>query len=203
MPSPHPRAIEQAVLNGLTHVMRAQGADPLEIGDGPGDFEHPIVRPGRERQAGHGLLENPCGRIVQDAPTPDLPGSHVAVRPQLGSVAKTVVLQLTGGRNAGPDGVARFARSNRSQVPHRNGGHLDVEIDAVQQGARHAGTIPGHGPRIARAPVSLRPVQPARAPVRTTIAPISSEYMWSLNADESNNVPVDKGLLGERADDPS
>ena len=63
--SPHPGAIEETVLDALTHVMGTQVAGPLQIGNGPGDFEHPIVCPGRKRQAGHGLSKNPSGRIVQ------------------------------------------------------------------------------------------------------------------------------------------
>ena len=63
--SPHPGTIEEAVLDGLTDVMGTQAAGPLQIGNGPGDFEHPIVCPGREPQAGHRLSKNPGGRIVQ------------------------------------------------------------------------------------------------------------------------------------------
>ena len=94
--SPHPGAIEEAVLDGLTDVMGTQAGGSLQVGDGSGDLEHPIVSSGRERQTGHGFSKNPGGLIVQGAPTPDLSGSHLAVRPYLGSMAKTLVLSLTG-----------------------------------------------------------------------------------------------------------
>ena len=86
-----------------------------------------------------------------------------AFAPTPGGTVKTSVLPLTSGGNPDPYGVTRLRRTDRSQVLDRNGGHLDVEIDAVQQGAGDAGTIPGHGLRVARAPVSLRTVQPAWA----------------------------------------
>ena len=93
-----------------------------------------------------------------------------------------MVLPLSSGRNPNPHGVARLRRTNRPQVLDRNSRHLDVEIDAVQQGTGDTGTIPGHGRRIARAPVPLGPEQATRTPVRTTIAPASSGYTWFLNA---------------------
>jgi hypothetical protein len=62
-----------------------------------------------------------------------------------------------------------------------------VEIDTVQQRTGHAGTITGHMSRIACAPVSFRPVQPARAPVRTTITPVSSAFTWSLGAERTTS----------------
>ena len=121
-------------MDGLSDMMGTQVGGALQVRDGPCDLEHPIVCPGRERQTGHGLSKNPGGRIVQGAPTPDLSGSHVAVRPHLGSTAKTSVLPLTSGRDAGPNRVARLRRTDRSQVFDCNGRHLDVQIDAVQQG---------------------------------------------------------------------
>ena len=44
--SPHSGAIQQSILDRLTDVMGTQVSDPLQISDGPGDFEHPIVGPG-------------------------------------------------------------------------------------------------------------------------------------------------------------
>ena len=130
--SPHPRTIEWAVLDGLPHVMEIQAANALQISDGPCDLEHSIVCPRRKRQAGHRLSQNPGGRIVQGAPTPDLSGSHVAVRPYVGDTAKSLVLSHTSGRDASPNHLARLRRTHASQIFDRNCGHLDVEIDAVQ-----------------------------------------------------------------------
>ena len=46
-------------------MVRTQAGHPLQVRDGPRDFEHPIVCPGRKGQAGHCLAKNPGGGIVQ------------------------------------------------------------------------------------------------------------------------------------------
>ncbi len=188
-------SIQQAVLNSLTNVMGTQGAGPLQVRDGPRDFEHTIVCPGGERQAGHGPFENPGRLFIQGAPAPDLSGPHLAVRPYVCSTPKTSMLPLPSSGNAGADGVARLGGADRSQVFDWHGGHLDMEIDAVQQGAGDPRPIPGHVSRIARAPVAFRTVHPTRAPVRTTIAPISSAYTRSFEAPSPSHLDMDSPTI--------
>ncbi len=112
--SPHPGAIEETVLDGLTHEMGTQVAGPLQIGNGPGDFEHTIVCPRRKRQARHRLSKNPGGRVVQRAPTPDLSGSHVAVRPHPGRKTEPLMLALTSSRDTGSNDLARLRGTDRA-----------------------------------------------------------------------------------------
>jgi len=42
-----PSPIETAILNRLAHVLRLEVRRPLEVGDGAGDLENPVIRPRR------------------------------------------------------------------------------------------------------------------------------------------------------------
>ena len=179
--SPHPRAMEHAVLDGLTPMVDTQPRNSLQVSNGPGNLEHPIVCPRRKGQAGHRLSEYPGRRIVQGTPTTNFSGSHVAVRPHLWNIVKTLMLPVASRGDACTNGLAPLLRGFGSQIVDRNGRHFNMEINAIQEGAGNARTIPGDGRGVARAPVSFRSVQSARAPVRITIEPVSSGDTWSLD----------------------
>ena len=42
---PEPPPIEAAILNRLADLFRLQVGSPLEVGDGAGDLENPVIRP--------------------------------------------------------------------------------------------------------------------------------------------------------------
>src|SRR5436190_20995853 len=49
---PQPPPIQAAVLNRLADVFRLQVRRALEVGDGAGDLENPMIGPRRQREAG-------------------------------------------------------------------------------------------------------------------------------------------------------
>ncbi len=61
------RKLAGPILDRLRHVGRSDRLRPGQVGDGAGQFQDPVVRPGRHVQLGHGGLEQALAGVVKEA----------------------------------------------------------------------------------------------------------------------------------------
>lgn len=116
------------------------GVGGFEVGDGAADAADFVVGARGEAQLGHGLSEHGEGGVVERREVVE----HLAAQARVGEVALSCVLafacahgqvaHLLGGGAGGPAG--EFAPVD--------GGRLDVDVDAVEEGAREFGEVAFH-----------------------------------------------------------
>src|SRR5437764_6618558 len=72
-PLPRPElAVEGAVVDGLDQVRRPDVGRLFQVGDGPCHAQDAVVRPRRQAQLVHRLLQQPLALLVQGAVPPQL-----------------------------------------------------------------------------------------------------------------------------------
>ena len=123
-----------AILDGLGQVGGLDIRAGVQVGDGPGHAENAVVAAAGEAQPVKGPLHEPLSRRVQQAVLPDHGRGHIGIAADAGA-GKALLLKLPGGVDPGADlsrGLRLFLAAH-GLVLHRR--HLDVHIDAVQQGA--------------------------------------------------------------------
>src|SRR5439155_18831466 len=79
LPSSQPSTVQAAILDCLAHMFRGQVCELLQIGDGAGDLENTVVRPGGERQPGDRGAQERIGTIGYAAERADVSRRHVRV----------------------------------------------------------------------------------------------------------------------------
>ena len=98
-----------------------------KIGDGPRNFENPVVGPGGKGQAPDRHFEGPFGGAVQRAQLAQPARRHIGVDES--------ALRLA--RPRGQDPLAHFRRCRAGPAAAHllvgHGGHFDVQVDAVQR----------------------------------------------------------------------
>ncbi|GIS60429.1 MAG: hypothetical protein CM1200mP2_26540 [Planctomycetaceae bacterium] len=141
-----------------------------QVGDGTSDPQDPVVSPGRKAHLLHRQLQQLLGWTLQPAVTADLGWGHVAVgschrgADRIGfgkslDLHDASHLDLLGHHSTvGPRRVT-------SQFVERNSGHLDVDIDPVQQGAAD----PGHVTFDLRDPAVTIPARISPEPTRAWV----------------------------------
>jgi hypothetical protein len=80
-------SVKSAVLDGFTNVIRENRLRVGEIGNGAGDLENTIIRPGAEVQLGHGHLHHAFGGFVELAVALDLLRGHPGIAAGFGAAA--------------------------------------------------------------------------------------------------------------------
>ena len=75
-PSAEQLPVEGAVLNRLKNIVRADVGCSRQVGEGPGDFENPVVRAGTEVHFLHRMFEIAVSFGAELAVLPDLPRAH-------------------------------------------------------------------------------------------------------------------------------
>ena len=97
----------------------------------------------RQAQPVEGPLHEPLPRLVQQAVFPDHGGGHIGVAAD-GGAGKAALLDIPGGVDPLPDLGRRLGLlpAAHGLVLHRR--HLDVHVDAVQQGAGNAAHVALH-----------------------------------------------------------
>lgn len=136
-------AVEGAVLDGLVEVRERDLGGILQIGNGAGDLEDPIVSAGGEVEIEHGALELLAGRGIEGTMLFDLAVKHAGIdaRKSVRVGMEALDLVLAGGGNALADGGGGFARRGGVELLDAEGRCFDMEIDPVEKRAGNAGAV--------------------------------------------------------------
>ena len=113
----------------------------IQVGDGPGDFENAVVGAGGKCKFLHGVLELLAKRCVEGAVFTDVGLLHAAVATLGGMVVEAPELDRTCCGATGADWGRGFARLGGTQLFDAESGCLNVNIDAVDEGAADAGAV--------------------------------------------------------------
>ena len=92
--------VQRAVLDGLEDVGGADVLRLVEVGEGAGDLENPVVGAGREVEVLHGLLEEGGGLVVELAVGLDEAGGHGGVGGGAGVLGEAGGLDVAGRHDA-------------------------------------------------------------------------------------------------------
>ncbi len=152
--------VEAAVLHGLGEVLGADLLPPVEVGDGAGGLQNPIVGPSAEAHAPHGHLEGAFAGLVEAAVRPEMRAGNVGV------VKAARSLPLPGGLDALPEQLGAGGRLGPAKIFVRHGRHFDMQVDAVEHRPADLGQVALDDPR--RTPALPRgvAVEPARTSVQ-------------------------------------
>ena len=134
------QGVAAAVLYGLGQMRGLDTLRALQIGDGARHAQDAVVAASRQPQTVEGALHELLSGGVQRAVLTDHGRGHVGVAGDIGA-GVALFLHLTGGVDPRPD-IRRGLRlllAAHGLVLH--GGHVDVHVDAVQQGARNAAHV--------------------------------------------------------------
>ncbi len=114
----------------------------FEIGDGARDFEDAVVGAGGEALLLHGALKQAFGVGAKFAVGADLAGGHLGVGEDLfAGLLEPGSLAVAGGHDAGANFGGAFGGGSAAQLLILNGGHLDMDIDAVEERAGDLGDV--------------------------------------------------------------
>lgn len=133
-------AIKTSILNGFGQMGLFDALAAGQVGDGAGDFEDAGVAAGRETEAVGDHLEQLVSGLVHDAELADVAGLHLAVGVQAVGF-QSRALQLSSGLDPGADGGGGFAVDRVGEILVRHAGHLDMQVDAVEQRTGEAGAV--------------------------------------------------------------
>jgi hypothetical protein len=154
-------------LHGLGQMLGGDTVGAVEVGDGARDFENAVVGARAQPHAPHRHFERALAGGIKLAQPPQIAGWNVGV------IVAASLLNLP--RRA--DTIAHLGGRNAAiltaQLLVSDGGHLDVQIDAVQQRAAELAQIALNDGAGAPALVRGIAVKSARASVQITTATLS------------------------------
>lgn len=132
--------VQCAVLDGLGHVRALDILAAVQVGDGPGDLEDAGVGPGAQTETLHGLFEQPARFGINRAVPSDLPAAHLGVAADLSTLE---ALRLNRPRlfHTSQHLLGGGSVLHCRQVPVRYGGHVQVDVDAVQERTRNLAPV--------------------------------------------------------------
>jgi len=137
------RSVQRSVLNGFQKMMRLDILLPVQIGDGSCYLQYPVIGPGTESQLPDRACQKFFAGIIQFAILLDVSWPHEGIG--VYTVAGVAIqLPLSCGDDALPDGRRGLGRLRRAQVLIPHGGHLDVEVDSIQDGSRDVAPVALH-----------------------------------------------------------
>ena len=132
----------------------------VEVGDGAGELEDAMKGAGAELELRHRRLDQRLPRLVELAVLPHLGRSHVgvglfqqvAVALRRESILRqglrqAVALDGVGGLDAGADGAAGFAEAVGQELVVVDAGDVNVDVNAVEEGAGDALLVAGNSSR--------------------------------------------------------
>src|SRR5581483_9760046 len=102
---------------------------PAQVGDRARDLQDAVVGAGGEAHASDGHLERPLAGRVEGAFLADEAGGHAGV------VVAALLLDGAGALDAGADLGGGFGLCVAAEFLIGDGGDLDVNVDAVEEGA--------------------------------------------------------------------
>jgi hypothetical protein len=115
-----------------------------KISNGQGYLEDTMIGPGRQPEAGDGLVEEIGRGLIETAEPLDLLGIHLGIAVQSGRVGKALPLATAGFIDPGADSGRRFARWLPEQFVNRNRRHFKVDVNPIKQGAGKTTAVPLH-----------------------------------------------------------
>ena len=133
--------IEAPVLDRLSDVGHMQRVGSGEISDGPGNLEHPVIRPRGQAQPGDCRSQDPFRLGSEGAVAAHLTRRHVGIGVHPGNPGEARPLGGTGTLHPFRNRLARLGRLRSREVAIGNGRHLQVDVDAIEQWPRHPGAI--------------------------------------------------------------
>ena len=148
------------------------GLDPvalLQVGHGAGDAQYPVVGPGGQADARDGMLHLLLGFRIELAEAAQRARRHLRVAVNT-KAFQALALDIACGQNALADHGGLFRLLVLRQFLVLHGGHLDVQIDPVQQWAGYARQVALNQGRRARAVVQRVAVIAALAGMRCPFA---------------------------------
>ena len=108
-----------------------------QIGDGPRHLENAGVAAGGKGQAVGDQLQEPPPLFIQTAETADVAGLHLRVAVQA-EFRQPLSLNGAGRLHPGTDRRRGFALGGIGEIAMGDPGHLDLQVDAVEQRAGEA-----------------------------------------------------------------
>lgn len=134
-------AVQRAILDSLGNIIAGEFFRASQIGDCARDLQHAIVTAGAELHVGHGELQKLEGRFVDGAERLNFATAHTGVAINSGLMLETFVLALSRGDDPLADLRGSFAISFAGDFTKGDCGHLDVQINPVQQWTGNAAQI--------------------------------------------------------------
>src|SRR5208282_4194630 len=125
--------VKRTVLNGFGDVRCADGVGGVEVGNRERHFQDTVVGAGAEAQARHGALQQALAVGGDVAILADLPRAHLGIAINL-FPREAAQLALAGFYDAFTNQVRTFPARVLPQLLVADGGHVDVDIDAIEQG---------------------------------------------------------------------
>jgi hypothetical protein len=126
-------AVEGAVLNGFRDMAYGDGGLSIEVRNGAGDLQYPIVRARTQALLLHRSLQQTFGFRRELTVGADLASMHLRVGKD--TVAdETLVLPLPRCQDTRPYLFRSFAGCTRPKLPVLHCGNLNVDINSIQQG---------------------------------------------------------------------
>ncbi|HRE13776.1 MAG TPA: hypothetical protein PLD37_06220, partial [Usitatibacteraceae bacterium] len=122
------RAGGPAVLQRFRDVERSKGSVPFEIGDRPGDPQHAMVPPRRQRQTSARIPEQLAPSLVGPRMALEIPTRELRVGDAL-----PFELRRVGLRHPRPHHPRRLAWRRDFEIRLRKRRHLHVQVDAIEQ----------------------------------------------------------------------
>ena len=120
------------VLQRLREVVHLDIGRAFEVGDGAADFEHPVVGTRTEVHLAHCGAHEGLGVLTQDTKCPDLPRPHIGIAGHA-QRCQPCTLAVARGFHPGADGGGGFAQRGIGEFVVFHAGHLDVQVNAVQE----------------------------------------------------------------------
>jgi hypothetical protein len=132
------RAIETSVLQRFSDVFRAYPLSPRKIRQGSGDSEDPMVDAGAKLPAIHGNGDQRFGRTLQCADGASELCRNLGIAEDARELEKAAPLSISGGIDSPTNHDRGLPGNIAYQGFEPQLRHLDVDIEAVQQGLRQA-----------------------------------------------------------------
>jgi len=126
-------AIAGAVLDRLGEVGHVDGVMTGEVGDRASEAEHAVERASGESEAADRGAEQLLAGAVDAAMGAHVGGRHHGVGVDAVAIAESTQLPCAGIGDAGADARGGIGGGGAEELAVGEGGHLDVEVDAVEQ----------------------------------------------------------------------
>ncbi len=123
------------VLDSLGQVRQLWLGNTGQIGDGQGNFEDTMVGTSGKPETCDGGIEQIRRGLIKTAELFHLPGIHLRVAVEPGGGGKAFALSSPCLVDSAANGCRRLARGLAEQLLDRNRRDLEMDVDAIKQGA--------------------------------------------------------------------
>src|SRR6266404_5534568 len=113
-----PPPVEAPILNRLAHMLRLKVRRSLEVSDGAGDLENPMIGPRRQREPRDRRAQQRVGAVRYATERADVARGHVRIGIDAQPVREPLPLRRTRPVHALPHGLARLAAAQVRSEEH-------------------------------------------------------------------------------------